>query len=81
MGSTLSSMFVPAFRGFRHMEHPTVQSFNPLAATATNLQELLSTRKVTSVELVTRSFSQIEKYDNYLKAIITKSPTALKVAQ
>jgi len=30
---------------------------------------------------VTRSFFQIENYGDYLKAIITKSPTALKVAQ
>ncbi|KAH8601745.1 amidase signature domain-containing protein [Bisporella sp. PMI_857] len=55
--------------------------FDPLLATATELQNLLSSGALTSVDLVNQGFAQIERYDDYLRAIISVSPTALEDAR
>ncbi|PVH72323.1 amidase signature enzyme [Cadophora sp. DSE1049] len=57
------------------------RSFDPLTATAADLQEMLSKRMLTSVDFVERSFAQMDKYDVYLKAIISRAPKAIKVAK
>ena len=54
--------------------------FDPLTATASQLQDLLSSGKLTSVELCQAYFDQIAQHDHYLKAILSVSPTALSQA-
>jgi amidase len=55
----------------------TLQKFNPLVATATELQHLLSVGSITSVDLVNVYLDQIAKYDKSgpkLNAIISTPP-------
>ena len=54
--------------------------FDVLTATAFQLQQLLSTRKITSVQLCQAFISQIKKHDSYLKAILAINPAALEHA-
>ena len=86
MGSILSLFCRPLILGLRSKHHskapvPFDLVFNPLTATASELQELLSSGQVRSVDLVARSLAQIDKYDTYLRAIISVSSTALETAR
>ena len=47
---------------------------DPLTATAADLQSQLSSGKVNSVELVELYLSEIEKHNDYLKAVISTAP-------
>ena len=58
----------------------TIHKFDPLTATAVDLQSLLSSGKATSVELCQVYIDQIRQHDHYLKAILAVSPTALSQA-
>lgn len=49
-------------------------SLNLLVATAGDLQKELSSGKLTSVDLVNACLDQIEQYDCYLHAMISKAP-------
>lgn len=59
------------------LRQQTIYKFDPLAATASPLQEQLSAGKLTSVELCRRFFDQIAEHDHYLKAVLARAPTAL----
>ena len=48
--------------------------FDPLTTTATELQEFLNSRQLTSVQLVDMYLSEIEKYNEWLKAVICTAP-------
>lgn len=58
----------------------TVHNFDPLTTTAWELQEQLSARKITSVELCKRFLYQISEHDHYLNAVLAITPTALSQA-
>ena len=58
----------------------STKSFDPLTATASQLQRLLTSGKSTSVELCQVYLDQIAKHDHYLKAIVVVAPTALSHA-
>lgn len=55
--------------------------FNPLTATASGLQELLTGGKIDSVSIVNACLRQIEQHDGYLKAILATAPGALDAAR
>ncbi|MCJ1322634.1 hypothetical protein MMC15_007983 [Xylographa vitiligo] len=55
-------------------------TFDPLIATAAQLQNLLSSGKLTSVELCQVYLDQIHKHDHYLKAVLAIASTALSQA-
>lgn len=57
-----------------------LRKFDPLNATASNLQHLLSSGKLTSVELCQVYLNQILQHDHYLKAALAMAPTALSQA-
>ncbi|KAL6789708.1 amidase signature enzyme [Trichoderma sp. SZMC 28012] len=56
------------------------RSIDLLTATAEELQQLLKAGELTSVELVDRFFAQIDKHDNYLRAVLQRNPHARAVA-
>ncbi|KAL6824617.1 amidase signature domain-containing protein [Trichoderma sp. SZMC 28015] len=56
------------------------QSIDLLTATAEDLQQLLTAGDLTSVELVDRCFAQIDRHDDYLRAVLQKNPQARTVA-
>ncbi|UKZ68356.1 uncharacterized protein TrAtP1_009395 [Trichoderma atroviride] len=56
------------------------RSIDLLTATAEDLQQLLKAGELTSVELVDRCFAQIDKHDNYLRAVLQRNPQARTVA-
>lgn len=51
-----------------------------LTATAEDLQQLLTTDELTSVELVDLCFAQMDRHDNYLRAVLQRNPQARTVA-
>jgi amidase len=51
-----------------------------LTATASDIELQLNAGSITSRQLVTQYFEQIGKYDGYLKAVLVKSPEALRQA-
>ena len=51
--------------------------FNPLTATAADLQERLNNGSITSKEIVKQYLSQIERYNGYLNAVIATTPEDL----
>jgi amidase len=55
--------------------------FDPLTATASQLQDLLTAGKFTSTDLVEIYTNRIHQYDGYLKAILAVAPTAAKEAR
>ncbi|EHK48802.1 hypothetical protein TRIATDRAFT_175067, partial [Trichoderma atroviride IMI 206040] len=55
-------------------------SIDLLTATAEDLQQLLKAGELTSVELVDRCFAQIDRHDNYLRAVLQRNPQARTVA-
>ncbi|KAL6693352.1 amidase signature domain-containing protein [Trichoderma pleuroticola] len=56
------------------------RSIDLLTATAEDLQQLLKAGELTSVELVDRCFAQIDKHDDYLRAVLQRNPQARTVA-
>ena len=62
---------------FPERPHP---KFDPLVATASQLQILLSAGQLTSVELCRVYLDQIREHDHYLKAVLAVAPTALSQA-
>ncbi|EHK23114.1 uncharacterized protein TRIVIDRAFT_191664 [Trichoderma virens Gv29-8] len=56
------------------------RSIDLLTATAEDLQQLLKAGELTSVELVDRCFAQIDRHDNYLRAVLQRNPHARTVA-
>ncbi|KAL6817485.1 amidase signature domain-containing protein [Trichoderma camerunense] len=56
------------------------RSIDLLAATAEDLQQLLTAGELTSVELVDRCFAQIDRHDDYLRAVLQRNPQARTVA-
>lgn len=56
-------------------------SLNLLVATAGDLQKELSSGKLTSVDLVNACLDQIEQYDGYLHAMISKAPRKSLIEQ
>jgi amidase len=55
--------------------------FNPLTATACELQRSLSDRKFNSVYLIKVYLAQIQKHNNYLHAVISTAPKANLLAK
>lgn len=64
---------------FRPYE-PDNPTFDPLTATVFELQELLSSKKINSVDLVSQYITQIKLHDEYLKAVLCIAPTAIEEA-
>ncbi|KAL7926094.1 amidase signature domain-containing protein [Trichoderma austrokoningii] len=56
------------------------RSIDLSTATAEDLQQLLKAGELTSVELVDRCFAQIDRHDDYLRAILQRNPQARTVA-
>lgn len=56
------------------------RSIDLLTATAEDLQQLLTAGKLTSVELVDRCFAQIDRHDDYLRAVLQTNTQARAVA-
>lgn len=56
------------------------RSIDLLTATAEDLQQLLTAGELTSVELVDRCFAQIDRHDDYLRAVLQRNPQARAVA-
>lgn len=54
--------------------------FDPLTATVTEIQSLLASNRITSVELLQSYLEQITQHNAYLRAVIVTGPTALKYA-
>ena len=59
----------------------TKKSPNLLLATAGDLQKDLSSGLLTSVELINACYDQAERYDGYLRALISKPPRASLIEQ
>ncbi len=55
--------------------------FEPLTATAYQLQDLLNAGTLKSTDLVEVYTNRIQQYDNYLKAVLAIAPTAIREAQ
>jgi hypothetical protein len=55
--------------------------FDPLTATASLLQDLLTAGTLKSTDLVEIYIKRIHQYDGYLKAILSIAPTAVAEAQ
>ncbi|KAK1245164.1 hypothetical protein MKX08_004793 [Trichoderma sp. CBMAI-0020] len=56
------------------------RSIDLLTATAEDLQQLLKAGELTSLELVDRCFAQIDRHDDYLRAVLQRNPQARTVA-
>ncbi|KAF3067517.1 putative amidase [Trichoderma lentiforme] len=56
------------------------RSIDLLTATAEDLQQFLKAGELTSVELVDKCFAQIDRHDDYLRAVLQKNPQARTVA-
>lgn len=56
------------------------RSIDLLTTTAEDLQQLLAAGELTSVELVDRCFAQIDRHDDYLRAVLQRNPQARTVA-
>lgn len=54
--------------------------FEPLTATASQLQELLTIGAISSTDLVEVYVNRIHQYDGYLKAVLSIAPTAMNEA-
>lgn len=52
-----------------------------LTITAAELQDLLTAGKITSVKLVESYITQISNHDDYLRAVLSICPTALRQAK
>ena len=78
IASTLAYLRLCCGRGSRRY---TKGPFNPLIATAWDLQELLQGGQCTSVEIVQICINQIHKHDGYLKAVIVIAKDAIEQAQ
>lgn len=55
--------------------------FNPLTATASDLQGLLTNGKVRSVQLANIYLDRIDKYNDYLRAVVSVVPKTHVLAQ
>lgn len=55
-------------------------SFNPLTTTATDLQHLLATTSLTSVDLIQHYLTQIDRHNHKLRALISIAPRDLLLA-
>jgi amidase len=55
--------------------------FDPLTTSATTLQELMTSGRITCVQILNEYYRQILAYNEYLKAIYQLAPTAIKRAQ
>ena len=80
MSSALYLLFHSLAAKLRLSSERGLRKFDPLTATASNLQHLLSSGKLTSVELCQVYLDQILQHDHYLKAVLAVGPTALSQA-
>ncbi|CAI7658747.1 unnamed protein product [Penicillium glandicola] len=63
------------------LHEPSESLFDPLTATVFELQELLSSKKLSRVDLVNRCITQIKQHDGYLRALLCIAPTAIDEAR
>lgn len=69
-------------RTFSLFHQPTAKSaLIPVLSTASELQDMLTSGTLKSVDAVAQFLSQIAKHDGYLKAVISIAPNALLEAR
>jgi hypothetical protein len=78
LGYTVMQAFLRSSFSLFRPRHPDMP--NLLTATTTELQELLASHKLRSVDLVEKCLEQIDKHDAYLKAVISKTPRSVLLA-